>query len=290
VTKRSLAIFTADRVSSPACTASALTMPPMGLSRSVALVTGASSGIGRAIALELARRDYDLVITARRKALLEELSEQVREQFGCHVEVIQADLGTRNGCDEVEARISDGIDILVANAGFSTRGSFPRLPLETEVEEVELNVVATLRLCHCASAVMCRRGHGRILVTSSAASFQPLPGLATYGASKAFLTAFAQALDSELRPFGVSVTCLAPGYTDNSHGTARAGPRWLWCTPEDVARAAVEGLLKGKRLIVPGLPWKVVAVLAPRMPRFVTRTVAGAVARRMLDRNGTSDG
>ena len=106
----------------------------------VALVTGASSGIGRAIALELAGRGYDLVVTARRKELLEALRAEVLTTHGRRVVVIAADLGLRSDCERVEAAIGEGVDILVANAGFSTRGWFPRLPVETEVAEVELNV------------------------------------------------------------------------------------------------------------------------------------------------------
>ena len=135
-----------------------------------------------------------------------------------------------------------------------------------------------------AAWVMTRRRQGRILVTSSAASFQPLPGLATYGATKAFLTSFSQALAAELRPLGVSVSCLAPGFTVKVEGGFRPRPSWLWSTSEGVARAAVEGLLAGRSLIVPGLPWKMVAALAPRMPRFVVRQIATAVGRRMVER------
>jgi uncharacterized protein len=250
----------------------------------LALVTGASSGIGRAIALELAERGYDLIVTARREDLLEAVAGEVRTRFNRRVEVITADLGSRKGCEQVEAVITAGLDVLVANAGFSTRGSFPRLPLEREVAEIELNVVSTVRLCHAAAAMMSHRGAGRILVTSSAASFQPLPGLATYGATKAFLTSFAQALNAELRPLGISVSCLAPGYTVKDRGAVRPRPRWLWRTSDEVAREAVDGLLAGRPLIVPGVPWKVVAALAPRMPRFLVRQLATSVGRRMLDR------
>ncbi len=247
----------------------------------VALVTGASSGIGHAMALELAARGFDLVVTARREALLADLAEEVSSRFGRRAETIQADLGTPDGCATVEERIASGIDVLIANAGFSTRGSFPDLPVATEIAEVELNVVGTVRLCHAASRVMTERGRGRILVTSSAASFQPLPSLATYGASKAFLTSFAQALDAELRPRGVTVSCLAPGYTVKERDGARRRPQWLWRTSGEVARSAVDGLLAGRSLIVPGWPWKIVAVLAPRAPRALTRRVSAAVGRRM---------
>ncbi|HEY8802636.1 MAG TPA: SDR family NAD(P)-dependent oxidoreductase [Candidatus Dormibacteraeota bacterium] len=101
-----------------------------------------SPRIGRAIALELAERGYDLIVTARRQDLLEALAGEVRTRFNRRVEVITADIGSRQGCQQVEAVIAAGLDILVANAGFSTRGSFPRLPLEREVAEVELNVLS----------------------------------------------------------------------------------------------------------------------------------------------------
>ena len=248
----------------------------------VALVTGASSGIGRAIALELAARGHDLVVTARRRPLLEALAAEVEARFSRRAEVIPADLATRSGREKVENRIAAGIQVLVANAGFSTRGSFPRLALEREVEEIEVNVVSTVRLCHAAACVMSGAGRGRILITSSAASFQPLPGLATYGASKAYLTSFAQALHAELKPLGVSVTCLAPGYTIKASGQARPDPAWAWSTSAEVAKAGVDALLADRALVVPGLPWKVVALLAPRLPRSVVSLAAGAVARRIL--------
>ena len=247
----------------------------------VALVTGASSGIGLQISLELARRGYDLVLTARRKELLGALADEIRAGSERTVEVIAADLGDRADRERVASRIATGIDVLVANAGFSTRGSFPELPVEVELAEVELNVASTLRLCHAAAAAMRRRGGGRILITSSAASFQPIPRVATYGASKAFLTSFAQALDTELRPSGITVSCLAPGFTVKVRAGRRPSPAWLWTTSEEVARAAVDGLLAGKSLIVPGLPWKIVAILGPRLPRFLIRRIAGAAGQRM---------
>src|SRR5712692_5585361 len=131
--------------------------------------------------------------------------------------------------------------------------------------------------------LMLPRIHAHILVTSSAASFQPLPGLATHGATKAFLTSFAQALDAELRPMASSVSCLAPGYTVKGRGAARPRPRWLWTTSEEVARRAVDRLFAVRPLIVPGVPWKVVAAVAPRMPRILVRQLAAGVGRRMLD-------
>ena len=246
----------------------------------VALVTGASSGIGRAIALDLARRGYSLVVTARREELLHTLSDEIESRWHRPAKWIAADLCKEEELGRVAAEAGEGIDVLVANAGFSTRGLFADLPLENEIREIQLNILSTVRLCHAALPAMRTRGSGRILITSSAASFQPLPGLAVYSATKGFLTAFAQSLDGEVRPFGVTVTCLAPGYVLRP-GVPRRGPAWLWMRNDDVARKAVAGMLRGQQLVVPGLPWKVVSVLAPRVPRALTRTVARSVGRRM---------
>lgn len=246
-----------------------------------ALVTGASSGIGRAIAIELARRGYSLIVTARRTELLDELAVEVRAKWRRSVECISADLTSARGRELVVDRVRRDVEVLVANAGFSTRGSFVDLPLEGELLEIQLNVVSVVELCHAAAASMRERRSGRILITSSAASFQPLPGLATYSATKAFLTSFAQSLDGELRPHGVTVSCLAPGYVARP-GSAQPGPALLWTTSDRVAREAVSEMLKGRSLIVPGIPWKLAAILAPRVPRAMVRGAASAAGRRMV--------
>lgn len=251
----------------------------------LALVTGASSGIGRAIAIRLAEKDYDLVVTARRKDLLDALAAEVGRSWGRRVEVLPADLRDPSDLQRVAERAgADDVDILVANAGFSTRGYFPDLSTDLEVAQIELNVVSTVVLCQAAARGMSARGRGMILVTSSAASFQPLPGLATYGACKAFLRSFAQALDGELRPRGITVTCLAPGFTSTEETTIATRPRWLWSTSDAVARAAVAGMLAGRAEVVPGLPWRIVAVLAPRLPSGLVRRVARRVGSRMSAR------
>lgn len=246
----------------------------------MALVTGASSGIGRAIALELAGRGYSMVVTARREWLLRSLAAEIEQRSQGPAEWIASDLCDEEGLRRVAARAGTGVDVLVANAGFSTRGAFADLGLETELREIKLNVVSTVRLCHAAVPAMRRRGSGRIMITSSAASFQPLPGLAVYSATKGFLTAFAQSLDGELRALGVTVTCLAPGYVRRPEEAIR-GPEWLWMSSDDVAREAVVAMLKGRQLVVPGLPWKVVSVLAPRVPRSLVRALASRVGMRM---------
>jgi uncharacterized protein len=256
--------------------------------RPVALVTGASSGIGRALAVELASRGHDLVLTARRGELLERLAMDVEATYGVTAEVLPADLRDRADLAQVAVRAAQ-VDVLVANAGFSTRGAFADLPLDLEIGQIELNVISTVALCRAAAPHMREQGHGRMLITSSAASFQPLPGLATYGASKAFLTSFAQALDGELRPSGVTVTCLAPGFTDTGQPPADLRPRMVWLDAAQVARDGVDGLLAGRRMVVPGTAWRVAATLAPRLPTAVTARVARHVGRRMIDRRGPED-
>jgi uncharacterized protein len=247
----------------------------------LALVTGASSGIGRALALGLAARGHDLVVTARREALLESLAEQIRHAYGAAVEVMAADLTDREDLARVSDRAGTA-DVLVANAGFSTRGPFADLPLAGELAEIALNIAATTALCRAAAPHMRRQRGGRILITSSAASFQPLPGLATYGATKAFLTSLARALDAELRPFGVTVTCLAPGFTATEETTKRSGPQFLWRDAEQVAEAGIDGMMTGRRLVIPGSAWRAVAALAPRLPAAVTVRAATYIGGRMI--------
>jgi uncharacterized protein len=249
--------------------------------RPLALVTGASSGIGRALALGMAARGYDLVVTARREALLESLAEHIGRAHGKAVEVVTADLTDRSDLGRVIERASR-VDVLVANAGFSTRGSFPDLPLAAELAEIELNIASTVALCRAAAPHMCQQRHGRILITSSAASFQPLPGLATYGATKSFLTSFSRALDGELRRFDVTVTCLAPGFTATEETEERPGPGFLWSNAAQVADAGIEAMLAGRPLVIPGSPWRIAAALAPRLPAALTVRVATYIGGRMI--------
>jgi short-subunit dehydrogenase len=250
-----------------------------------ALVTGASSGIGESIARSLARRGCDLVLVARRTDLLQRLAEELRERYRIKVEVLVADLVDVEQRASVEARLAEPerpIELLVNNAGVGTSGLFARLPLEREQAEIDLNVVALVRLTHAALAGMLERGHGGILNVSSMAGFTPAPGGVTYNATKAYVTAFSESLHAEVRGAGVHVTALCPGFTrtgfQNISGTNTTGiPDFAWLDRDEVARAGLEAVSAGRALCVPGLPYKALMPALRLTPRALLREASARV-------------
>jgi len=182
-----------------------------------ALVTGASSGIGREFARYHARRGGDLIITARRSDALEALKSELEADHGVTVHVIAVDLGAPDGARTLyEAARGTGaeIGILINNAGFGGHGAFVERDLEKDLAMIDLNVKALVSLCHMVGGDMAARGKGKILNVSSTASYLPGPLQATYFATKAYVSSFSQALDEELRNKGVTVTALEPGYVE----------------------------------------------------------------------------
>lgn len=223
-----------------------------------AMVTGASSGIGRAFARRLAERGTDLVITARDGERLRALAAELRPRV--EVEILIADLSDRDRLDVVVERLeaTEGpIDLLVNNAGFGYSGDFVGLDRDGETAVVDVNIVALHRLAHAAGTAMSARGRGGILNVSSIAGSGPAPRAATYAATKAFVTSFSEALHVELGPQGVTVSCLCPGLT-RTEFQERAGsgpdrvPGFLWQSAEAVAEAGLVGLDKGRAVVVPG--------------------------------------
>lgn len=251
-----------------------------------ALVTGASSGIGRAFAEALAARRDDVVLVARDTARLDQLASQLKGAHGTNAEVLSADLTADDGVATVEERLRAGVDLLVNNAGFGTFGKFAELPLATELREIQLNVVALVRLCRAALPGMIERRAGGIINVSSVAGHQPTPYNATYGATKAFVTSFTHSLHEEARGTGVRVTVLCPGFTKTEF-QERAGfdstavPEFLWQTPPEVVAAALRANDRNRAECVPGLLNRVSATVSGAMPAGVSRRLAGAVVRRV---------
>jgi uncharacterized protein len=176
----------------------------------------------------------------------------------------------------------------VNNAGFGTFGSFHTLDLDTEIREINLNVIALVRLTHAAAAAMVERGRGGILNVSSLAGFQPGPSNGTYSATKAFVTSFTEAVHEELRGTGVSVTALCPGFTHTefqSRANAPAGsvPGFLWQEAPEVARAGLDGVAKNKAIVIPGTTNKVMGTLSAITPHAITRRLGGAILKRATD-------
>ncbi|HZR13011.1 MAG TPA: SDR family oxidoreductase [Acidimicrobiia bacterium] len=252
------------------------------------VVTGASAGIGAAFARALAARGDDLVLVARSRARLDDLAAALIRDHGVGVEVLPADLTDAADLARVEARVGDRarpVDLLVNNAGFGTAGSFDALPVEREDEEVRLNVLAVVRLTHAALDGMTTRGDGAIVNVSSVAGYQPNPGMATYGATKAFVSSFTQAVHEEVRSRGVHVMLVCPGFTRTDF-QERAGvdqsdvPGFAWMEPDRVVADALRALDARRAVCVPGALNRVAAVMSDVAPAGVTRRVAGLVLRR----------
>ncbi len=252
-----------------------------------ALVTGGSGGIGASFARHLARDGYDLVLVARRREALDTLAKDLRESRGCEVEVLVADLTRDEDLRAVEERVAAEpvLDLLVNNAGFGSSGDFADADTEVEVEQVQLNVIALMRLTRAALPRMVERGRGAIVNVSSLAALAPLPYSATYGATKAFVNSLTEALHEELRGTGVRVQALCPGFTRTGF-QARAGidpetvPGFMWMDADAVAEASLAALERDEVLCIPGVGYRLLAGLQGALPRAATRRVLGAVQNR----------
>jgi short-subunit dehydrogenase len=238
------------------------------------VITGASSGIGTEIARGLARRGYPLVLVARRRERLVELSDELREQNAVRADVLPLDLTDDADRAELSDRIRrDPVAGLCNSAGFGTSGPFRTLPIERERDEVTLNVLALMELTHAALPGMVDRGAGAVLNIASVAGFQPLPGMAVYAATKAFVQTFSEAVHEELHGTGVSCTVLCPGPVPTEWADIADAQHYsipiAEVAPSDVAEAAIGGMLEGKRSVVPGLVPKVASLGGRFAPRSV---------------------
>jgi len=249
-----------------------------------ALVTGASSGIGEAFARQLAKKRYDLVLVARRRDRLEKLSAELAEAYGTDAEVISADLATPEGIHTVEKRIGQGdIALLVNNAGFATRGNFANMSIDRELEEMDVNIKALVRLTRAVLEPMVQRKRGIVINVGSTGSFQPVPYMSTYAATKAFVLHFSEGVHEEVKPHGVTVTCLCPGYVMTEFQQV-AGldkskiPNRGRLSPEQVAEAALKGAASGRAIVIPGALNRTLATGFVRItPRFAVRRIAGTL-------------
>jgi short-subunit dehydrogenase len=251
-----------------------------------ALVTGASAGLGEVFARALAERGMDLVLTARREDRLRALAATLREAHGVRVEVVPANLGDPDATRALWEAASAGrtIHLLVNNAGFGAQGTFISIPLERQVEMVRVNCTALLELAHHAAREMIPRGDGGIINVSSIAAFQPVPTMATYGASKAFVLSLSQAIAEEARGTGVRVLALCPGRTPTEFqavaGTGSTEGAFGLRSPERVVQDGLRALEHGAGYAVPGIENLLASWLVRLLPRSaVTRAVKAMVRR-----------
>src|SRR2546430_5914542 len=252
------------------------------------LITGASGGIGYELALLFARDGFDGVLVARSRDKLDELAARLESEFRVKTLVLARDLSKPSAVDEIDEEVSAAsmkVDVLVNNAGFPVYGRFVDTDLRTELEMLEVNVVALTALTKVFVRGMVERGNGRILNLASTAAFVPGPLMAVYYASKAYVLSFSQALANELKGTGVTVTALAPGPTRT--GFQERGvmedSRLVQGSIADaasVALAGYRGLMSGKTLVIPGLTNKTI----PWVVRLSPRSMVTRVVRRMQER------
>ena len=246
-----------------------MTSPPT----TTALVTGASSGIGVALAGELARRGHALILVARRADRLREMADQLSGEHGVRVEWIAADLTDATDRDRIPDEVAARglvVDLLINDAGMGTSGRFFEIPVEKEVQMVRLNVEAMVALCGAFVPGMVERGSGGVLNVASVSGFMPVPQQATYSASKAFVLTFTEALTIDLHGTGVTATALCPGPVKTEfEGIIEGLPSALFVDPTRVAREAIDALERGRRSVVPGAFNKVNAVSGRYTPRRV---------------------
>jgi hypothetical protein len=247
--------------------------------RPLAVVTGASSGIGLEFARALAARGHDLVVVARRRERLEALAVELG---AVEVHVVAADLATAEGVGAL-VRAVDGlgrpVDVLVNNAGFGSYGEFAKLELERELEMVDLNCRALVALTGHFLPRMAARGSGCIFQLASTASFQPLPYMATYAASKAFVLWFSEAVAREAEAAGVRVVAVCPGHTPTEfHAVSGADKRGVHTPGQsaaEVVREALGAWEDGAHTVVTGTPNKLTTQVARLMPRRVFAALLG---------------
>ncbi|MGW0435195.1 SDR family NAD(P)-dependent oxidoreductase [Micromonospora sp. NPDC003197] len=263
--------------------------PAVGAQRAV--VTGATAGIGAAFARRLAAEGYHLLLVARDEQRLAASAAELTDRYGVPVEVLSADLSTDEGCAAVEERLRQPVDLLVNNAGISLNRPFLRSTVADEARLLRLNIHSVMRLTLAALPGMTDRRRGAVINVSSVAGFAALMPGSTYPASKAWVTNFSESMAHSVRPFGVRVMALCPGYTRTEFHD-RAGinmsktPEWMWLEADAVVRDALRDLRKGKVVSVPDWKYKLAVVALRHTPRGLVQ----AVGRKGRGRLGREEG
>ena len=254
----------------------------------IALITGASSGIGAEFARQLAAQGYSLVLIARRKDKLDSLAGEIGDRDQVRVEILPADLSQEDGIQEVERRIGEleRLELLVNNAGYGISGRFYQSDIHRQLDMIQVHVIASVRLSRAALSHMVERGRGGIINVSSMSAFVPSSGV-TYTSTKAYLVKFSQALQYDLEGTGVRVQALCPGLTYSEfHDTPEYSrfnrdkvPGFLWLSAERVVSESLRDLQRGKVICVPGRLYRLVKGLSTG---WLTGALIQAGARRVF--------
>jgi uncharacterized protein len=253
--------------------------------KQTALITGASSGIGLDLARLFAEDGHDIVLVARSEDKLRELAKELEARHGIKATVIVADLAKPDAPQQIFV-VAPAVDILVNNAGFGTSGKFAETDLRAELDMIQVNIAALTHLTKLFLGPMLERKRGRILNVASTAAFQPGPLMAVYYATKAYVLSFSEAIAEELSGSGVTVTALCPGPTATGfQQAANMGTEALLkvmrpVSSMEVARAGYRGMMRGKRVVIPGLKNKLGVQSLRVSPRAVVTKVVRALQER----------
>jgi short-subunit dehydrogenase len=256
-----------------------------------ALVTGASSGIGKAFAELLAAKGYAVVLTARRGDRLDALAAELKQRYGVSTHTVVADLAQPDAPAKIAAELASrglAIDFLVNNAGYGVPGSYVNVAWTDHERFMQVMVTAVLDLTYRLLPGMIERGWGRIINIASVAGMVPAPaGHTLYGASKSFVIRFSEALSAENAPKGVNVTAVCPGFTwsefhdvTGTRDKMKSVPGMLWLKADDVAREGYEAVMKGHSVVVNGGIYRLLVWLNGAMPRSISRWISGTAGRR----------
>ena len=252
--------------------------------RPLAVVTGASAGIGKVFCEKLAAQGYDLIVASRNGSRLEGLKRDLETRFGISVEVFPADLTIDTDVSLLAERLtrSKQLALLVNNAGFGTRGNLADASPAIQESMLRLHTMAPMRLSQAALPVLLGKRRGGIINVSSVASFVYSAGNVNYCATKAYLTSFSEGLAAELVGTGVKVQALCPGFTRSEFhermkaGTEELPPRWMWMPADAVVNASLRALRRGRPVVcIPGFRYKLLILLL----RFIPRRALGVVTR-----------
>lgn len=244
--------------------------------RPLAVITGASSGIGAVFAARFAKQKHDLLLVARREDRLAELAAKLQRDHGISAQILTADLATDEGRESVAARLAaaPNLAVLVNNAGFGTKGRFHEGPYAEQERMHRVHIDAVLRLTHAALPGMVARRSGAIINVSSVAAYARTPGNVSYCATKAWINAFSEGIWLEMKNLGVPVKIqsLCPGYTYSEFhdvlgiDRAKTAPKSFWMKAEDVVDASLGALPSGQLFVVPGWRYRLLTTLVPRVP------------------------
>lgn len=263
-------------------------MGTVSFKQKTALITGATSGIGLCFARQLASEGCDLVLAARRSERLKDIKSDLEAIHGVKVHTVTVDLSVPGSANQIVTFIDNAnlsIDILINNAGNGRQRHFNEIAVEDHLDTINLNIASLTELTHIFSSKMASQGSGYILLLGSVAGYFPVPNFASYAASKAYVNFLGVALRNEIKARGVTVTVLNPGATKTEFSD-KAGQKFppllekfMFSKPDDVAKAGLDGLRKGKAKVVPGLKNKMIVVLMRILPQK-TQAIIGKMIFR----------